>query len=230
MKTPICHLVGAGSFCKELFLPEKEDFVIACDGGLGHLLENGFQPHLAVGDFDSFSGDPAAALPTDRIVVLPKEKDDTDCLYALKLGLDRGYRRFLLHGSLGGDRFSHALANLSLLAFLEKHGAEGALVGQDLLVFRKSEGRLLFEKETAGYLSLFSAKQEARIVLEGLKYDYSGILYDDTPIGVSNEFVGRPATVSVLDGAVTLVAEGQSDPLFFFKAADRATENRGLKE
>jgi thiamine pyrophosphokinase len=229
MNTPICHLVGAGSFCKELFSPQKQDLVIACDAGLRHLASIGMLPHFAVGDFDSFAGDPSALLPEDRIVRLPREKDDTDSLYALRLGLEKGYRCFLLHGSLGGERFSHALANLSLLSFLERQGAQGTLVGQNLLVFRKKEGSLLFEKQASGYLSIFADEKEARIVLEGLKYEYSGILYHDLPVGVSNEFKSACAKISVLGGTVTLVAEGQHDPLFFFKAAERAAENRGVE-
>lgn len=217
MKTPICHLVGAGSFCKELFCPQEEDFVIACDGGLAHLLKNGYLPHLAIGDFDSFSGTPTDFLPEDRIVFLPKEKDDTDCLFALKTGLSKGYRRFLLHGSLGGDRLSHTLANLSLLSFLEQNGAKGTLVGQNVLVFRMEKGQLSFKEDAKGYLSVFADEGQAKVTLKGLKYPFSGILYAHTPLGVSNEFAGTAASVSVEEGSILVVAEGQCDPMLFFE-------------
>ncbi|MBQ8235704.1 MAG: thiamine diphosphokinase, partial [Clostridia bacterium] len=92
MNTSICHLVGAGSFAPDCFAPQKGDLVIACDGGLYPLQRLGLLPDLAVGDFDSFTDDPEKLIPSDRIVRLPKEKDDTDCLYALRLGLERGYR------------------------------------------------------------------------------------------------------------------------------------------
>ena len=220
MKTPICHLVGAGGFCKPLFLPQKEDLVIACDGGLLHLLNSGHTPHLAVGDFDSFTGDPADFLPEEQIVRLPKEKDDTDCLYALKLGLLKGYKRFLLHGSLGGDRFSHSLANLGLLSYLEREGAHGTLVGQGTLACMLGKGTLHFSEDARGYLSVFPLGIEAQVLLEGLKYPFSGILYAHTPIGVSNEFIGKRSTVTVRDGAIFLVAEGQEDALLFLNAAE----------
>ena len=226
MKTPICHLVGAGDFCAPLFSPREEDLVIACDGGLLPLLKSGHDPHLAVGDFDSFPGEPSAFLPKEQIVRLPKEKDDTDCLYALKLGLSKGYKRFLLHGSLGGDRFSHSLANLGLLSYLEKEGALGTLVGQNVLVFKQSEGTIVFDEEAEGYLSVFPVGREAGVVLEGLKYSFSGILYDHTPIGVSNEFVKKRARVTVTDGAVLLIAEGQRDALLFFNAEERGMLQR----
>ena len=229
MKTAICHLVGAGSFSKELFLPQKDDFVIACDGGLDHLLKIGYTPQYAVGDFDSFSQDPAAFLQADRIFRLPREKDDTDCLYALRLGLSRGYKRFLLHGSLGGARFSHSLANFGLLTYLEKEGAQGTLVGQNALVFKQPEGTIVFDEEAEGYFSVFSLEKEASVRLEGLKYPFEGILYDHTPLGVSNEFTGKSATVTVTKGSVLLVAEGQTDPRLFFDAEDRATKGATKK-
>ena len=46
-----------------------------------------------------------------EIVRLPAEKDDTDMVAALRLGLARGYRDFRLYGAAGG-RIDHTIANL----------------------------------------------------------------------------------------------------------------------
>ena len=51
--------------------------------GLLHLQTMGIVPHLAVGDFDSYQGQPTAQA---ECIALPPEKDDTDTLYAAETG------------------------------------------------------------------------------------------------------------------------------------------------
>lgn len=218
MNTSICHLVGAGSFAPDCFVPQKGDLVIACDGGLYPLQDLGILPDLAVGDFDSFLDDPEKLIPSERIVRLPKEKDDTDCLYALRLGLKRGYRRFLLHGALGGTRFSHSLANLALLCFLRQHHGAGVLIDEHAQVYLKGAGTLCFPAQSRGYLSVLAASAQAQVQIDGLKYTFSGTLDAHLPLGTSNEFVGTEGKISVLSGQIFVVAEGERAPEFFFEA------------
>lgn len=53
-----------------------------------------------LGDFDSLGKAPKHP----NVLQLPVEKDDTDTMFALKLGLEKGYRRFYIYGGLGGKR------------------------------------------------------------------------------------------------------------------------------
>lgn len=222
VSTSFCHLIGAGSFYPPFFAPKEGDLVIACDGGLAHLSALGVMPHLAVGDFDSFTGDPEELLPAERVLRLPREKDDTDCLYALKWGLSQGYTRFLLHGSLGGERVSHSLANLALLDYLKEAGGQGVLLGKGIAAFLLRDGKLTFPRDTEGYFSVFSLEKEGELTLEGFKYPFSGKLQRAMPLGVSNEFIkGVSASVTAKDGSFLLIAEGVSDPLLFFEAGRR---------
>ena len=69
---------------------------------------------LVVGDFDSYGGPVDPSLPVSR---MPAEKDDTDTLAGLKLGLARGYRDFVMVAAFGG-RLDHTIANLQALVFL----------------------------------------------------------------------------------------------------------------
>ncbi|MBP3321069.1 MAG: thiamine diphosphokinase, partial [Clostridia bacterium] len=219
VSTSFCHLIGAGSFYPPFFAPREGDLVIACDGGLAHLSSLGYTPHLAVGDFDSFTGKPEELLPSERILRLPREKDDTDCLYALKWGLSRGYTRFLLHGSLGGERFSHAVANLALLDYLNGAGGQGVLLGKGIAAFLLEDGKLTFPNHTEGYFSVFSLEKEGELTLEGFKYPFTGKLQRAMPLGVSNEFLKDvSASVTAKDGSFLLIAEGVNDPLLFFEA------------
>jgi len=85
--------------------PGAQDFLIAADKGYEALEAYGVPPNLVVGDFDSLGRRPNHP----NVVQLPVAKDDTDMVYALREGLDRGYRRFVL---LGG---ASAALGLSLL-------------------------------------------------------------------------------------------------------------------
>ncbi len=120
-------------------LPEigPDDLVIAADAGYKQL--GGIKPHLVVGDFDSLGFVPRE----ETVVELPVRKDDTDALFAVKLGLSRGFRRFVLLGSVGG-RLDHTLANIQALAYLTTRGARGVLVGEREKITMLQNGSLLF--------------------------------------------------------------------------------------
>ena len=76
------------------------DFLIAADKGYEALEAYGAPPDLVVGDFDSLGRRPNHP----NVIQLPVMKDDTDMVYALREGLERGYRRFVLLGGVGGHR------------------------------------------------------------------------------------------------------------------------------
>ena len=63
----------------------ENDFAVYCDCGLRHAERLGLRPSLIVGDFDSH---PRPATETETIV-LPRGKDDTDSVFAVKEALRR---------------------------------------------------------------------------------------------------------------------------------------------
>ena len=103
-------------------------YVIAADGGLRHTENLGLTPNAVLGDFDSLGYTPKGA------GVFPVEKDDTDAMLAVRLGLERGCDEFLLYGSLDGPRLDHTVANFQTLQFLADHGAVGYLIGSTTIV------------------------------------------------------------------------------------------------
>lgn len=122
----ICYVVGAMSLSLSLRpSPAPGDYVIAADRGYDSLMAYGVTPDLVVGDFDSLGYMPQHP----NVTRLPAEKDDTDMVFALRRGLDMGYRRFVLLGGLGG-RLEHTLGNLQLLDWLSTQGAVGFLAGR----------------------------------------------------------------------------------------------------
>ena len=187
----------------------EEDFVIAVDGGLSYCSVLEVEPDLILGDFDSISEKEAEAIEVlehkipERIIRLPREKDDTDMLAALKEGLARGYRQFRIYAGTGG-RFDHTLANIQCLLFLKNHDAVGYLVdGTGMILVIKNEA-VHFRKDLEGTLSLFSLVEKSEgVTIEGMKYSLQDAsIQNDFPIGISNEFIGEEAMISVEDGAL----------------------------
>lgn len=205
----LCYVVGAMPLDPGFTIsPGPEDLVIAADKGYQTLTGMGITPHLVVGDFDSLGAPP----DHPHVLRLPKIKDETDMGFALGQGLERGYRRFLLLGGLGG-RLGHTVANLQLLAWLSARGASGALLGGGEAACAVVNGRLEFPPDMQGFVSVFCTSGTARGVdLTGLKYPLDKAeLTGDFPLGVSNEFTGLPAAVSVEEGALLVVWEDHGE-------------------
>ena len=178
---------------------EKDDLVIAADGGLCHTQRWGITPQVIMGDFDSLGYVPEGAK------VSPVEKDDTDAMLAVRLGLEQGCDRFLLYGALEGDRVDHTLANFQLLLFLKNKNAKGWLVGDKQIVTALWENQE-YPARAEGIFSLFSVDYGTKITIEGLKYDLSeGVLQPDFPLGVSNHFMGKASRVEVKNGSLLAI-------------------------
>ena len=179
----------------------KDDFVIAADGGLVHTEKLGIVPNEILGDFDSLGYTPEGAN------VFPVEKDDTDAMLAVRRGLSLGYREFVLYGSLDGPRLDHTIANFQTLQFLADRGASGYLVGADYLVTVVKDGALSFREGAEGTISVFCQGPDAEgVTLEGLYYPLeNGTLSVGFPLGVSNHFTGKAATITVKKGSLLVL-------------------------
>ena len=201
----ICYVVGAMSLSLSLRpCPAPGDYVIAADRGYDSLMAYGVNPDLVVGDFDSLGEVPNHP----NVIQLPAEKDDTDMVFALRQGLDLGYRRFVMLGGVGG-RLEHTLGNLQLLDWLASQGAQGFLAGEKTVATAVRNGTLTFPAAMSGYLSVLCNSGTARgVTLRGLKYPLERYTMTGSfPLGVSNQFLGQPASVSVEDGFLLLLWE-----------------------
>ena len=174
------------------------DYLLAADGGLRHLTKLNLKPQGILGDFDSLGYTPEGA------EVFPVEKDDTDAMLAARKGLELGWREFLFYGALDGPRLDHTVANFQTLQFLADHGATGYLVGRDYLVTVVKNETISFPPEAEGILSLFCLGADAKgVTIRGLHYELEdGTLTPGFPLGVSNHFTGKKATVEVKDGSL----------------------------
>ena len=179
-----------------------DDFNIFCDSGLRHQEWLGVQPHLIVGDFDSHEN-PHLDVET---IVLPREKDDTDTVFAVKEAVKRGFDDFLLLGVVGG-RLDHTLGNVSILLMLHALGKRALLVDDwsEMEIVSKDP---VFVDGSFRFFSLLNISGTARgITVEGAKYPLRDAeIRCDYPYGVSNEVLpGQQARVTVKEGELLLV-------------------------
>lgn len=195
-----CYIIGAGAITS-LPIP-KDAFVICADGGLAAAARFGVTPDLIVGDFDSLGLVPKG----ENVIVHPVEKDETDSFLALRLGLERGYRRFLFYGCLGG-RLDLTLANIQHLQYLAEHDAQGVLIGEKETLTVIKNAALRFRADRKGDISVFSLSDKSEgVCIRGLHYEAENItLTNSFPLGVSNSFVGKEASVSVENGVLLVV-------------------------
>ena len=198
MKT--CAIFCAAGFDGLLETTENA-IVIAADGGLVHTDALGITPQVVLGDFDSLGYTPEGAN------VFPVEKDDTDAMLAVRKGLELGCNRFLLYGSLDGPRLDHTVANFGVLQFLADRGANGYLIGKDHIVTVVKNGEITFPATATGIVSVFCMGSDAKgVTIEGLQYSLeNGALSAGFPLGVSNHFVGKPASICVKDGSLLVI-------------------------
>lgn len=201
-----CIIVGAGEFAAAEFEKEKGGLLIAADGGIDALLAMGKAPDIFIGDFDSVKDTVLSRIPGCEILRLPKEKDDTDTVAAIKVGIERGCADFALYGGVGG-RLDHTLANIEILAYLASRGLRGTLYGIDFSVTALRNGAVTFPADQRGGLSVFShSDRSVGVTISGLKYSLTdATLQSDFPLGVSNEFTGKESSVSVRDGTLILL-------------------------
>ena len=204
------HMNRCVIFCAspEFYLEElrEDDYIIACDGGYEHAVRSGVRPHLALGDFDSYSGEIAEDVPVLRA---PCEKDDTDTMLAIKLALDKGYRDFMLLGATGG-RLDHLLANISAAVYIVEHGGDCVICDRYNRVHVIRDRTLMLHGLRGQTLSVLSYTDEARgVTLRGMKYpldDYT--MSSAFPIGVSNVVESDECSITVREGILLVIEAG----------------------
>lgn len=205
MNIPICYIFGAGEFVPCDITLTESDLVIAADGGYDHLLQIGLRADVVIGDFDSVTSSEIWEDTVCEKLTYPPEKDDTDMMLAIKLGLSRGFGQFNIYGGLGG-RLDHTVANIQALSFLAEHSAQGILHHPDYELTVIKNSSFTVAKNKNGYISVFSLSDTSEnVTIKGLEYELEGAtLTNSFPLGVSNAATGKKGIISVERGTLLI--------------------------
>ena len=206
----------AGEFHPTKIDRKPEDFVIAVDGGLMHLKKCGIEPDFLLGDFDSLGEEFAhtvakyRAMGNSHFRQLPVIKDDTDTVAAAHLGIEMGYREFLIYGARGG-RLDHTMANIQTMVWILRNGGRPWMLDGSTRVTVIGPGVFPIPGDFKGTVSLFALDSCLEgVTIRGMKYEVqNAAVPNDYPLGCSNETVllqaGEEAYYSIGKGTGLLI-------------------------
>ena len=198
-----CYIFAAGDYCGNI-IKNDNDLIIAADAGYHHLEKIGLLPDVLLGDFDTIG-----TIPKHKCIVkFPKEKDFTDTELSLMHGIDKGYKKFVICGALGGKRLEHTLGNLSLAASYAEKGYDITLTDGNYIAKALHNASATFDENETGFISVFSISGKAiGVSIEGLKYALTDATLDcsNPTLCISNEFIGKKANISVKDGTIIII-------------------------
>lgn len=208
MDNKVCHIFAAGDFEGE-FSYTDSDIIIAADSGYLHLERMGITPHILMGDFDTLSKKPENC----EILEFSPIKDYTDTALCIQEGKKRGFSNFVIYGAIGGKRIEHTIANLQEAINLSQNGFKITLTDGNQNISFITNSNAAFPASYNGFISVFAMTDECQgVCIKNLKYELNGaILASSTPLGVSNEFIGKDSEISVENGTLMIVYNTQKD-------------------
>lgn len=201
----ICYIFGALDTTIADFNPQESDLIIAADGGYSTLKKLNIKPDLVVGDFDSLGSVPE----NENIIKHPVKKDDTDTLLAIKTGLEKGFKTFIIYGAIGG-RLDHTVATIQSATYVAENGGIAYIYDGNYTVTAIKNSSIKFKNTANGYISVFALSGVAKgVTIDGLLYELNDAeITPCFPIGVSNEFTKKEGKITVSDGVLTIIFEG----------------------
>ncbi|MDD6645352.1 MAG: thiamine diphosphokinase [Oscillospiraceae bacterium] len=180
-----------------------DDFIVCADSGYTFARKAGLNPDLIIGDFDSLEEE----LPKDtEVVKLNTVKDDTDTEHCVMECIRRGYKDFLLLGSVGG-RTDHTFANIAILSFLSEYNYHGVARnnGEEIQILK--EGTYNMHGKKGLTFSVFPYGCESvNVTYKGAQYplDRYTLTYNVSR-GISNVFSDENAEIVVNRGRAILL-------------------------
>jgi thiamine pyrophosphokinase len=190
---------------KQLFT--REDYIIAVDGGLGHIRDMALSPDLVIGDLDSIRTEEREWLDQSSVEIIqyPQEKDQTDLELALNEVCKRGFKTILILSALGG-RIDHELANIGLLFYQNFSVLDIKIRDWDKELFIIPSAVKIFGAP-GDIISLIPFGCPVNgVCTKNLAYPLNNeTLYPDQTRGVSNVMMADQASVTIKDGRLLCV-------------------------
>lgn len=211
MKTEKAILVLNGqSFWGRGFMAALEDkprFVIAVDGGIGHLEGFSVPPVIHIGDMDSSA--PDSKVPVMDTIIFPSDKDRSDFFLALDFAYKKKVNDVLVFAVSGG-RSDHFISNYETAVDFASRGMKITFSGEDediyILPCIAPEG-YEFGFPEGSTVSVFTGTDECRgVTLEGFKYGLKNeVLSRNTPLGLSNFTVKDRQIIDFENGVIVVI-------------------------
>ncbi|MCK5793594.1 MAG: thiamine diphosphokinase [Anaerolineales bacterium] len=194
---------------------QESDLVIAADGGSQHCQFLGIHPGILIGDLDSTDPELVEKWREEGVEIIqhPEDKDQTDLELALMLAQDRGARKIVVHGAVGG-RLDMTFGNLSLLAHPLLKTPTTLVNGAEEVHLLHAGEMLTLVGEPGEVISLLPIQPgNSNVSTRGLKYTLKNEpLEFGFSRGISNQLIGKRATVHLESGLLAVIHTRTSPP------------------
>jgi thiamine pyrophosphokinase len=200
-------LFANGDFpANDSLMIEEDDFLVAVDGGLRHLIFLGLTPQLLSGDLYSVTPHNLDSCMQWGIEILrfPSEKDETDLELAVLDSLQRGFNDIVITCAVGG-RLDHTLGNLSLLGLPELKGTHTRISHGATTIYLVN-GRIDLPTSPGALISLLPWGETVQgVTTSGLQYPLKdATLYPWRTRGLSNVANDKQVVVTKKSGQLFL--------------------------
>jgi len=197
---------------KARLLPERDDYIICADGGTRHALALNLQPNLVIGDMDSLKEGQWQKLEKAGIPVelYPHDKNETDLELAILRAIELTPKEILVIAALGG-RLDHILGNLALLSDIRLSAFNTRFDdGVEEIFFCREQVEV--HGRSGDIISLIPWGRPVQgIQTEGLRWSLNReTLYPQKTRGISNEMLGKTASISIQSGLLLIIHRRQS--------------------
>jgi thiamine pyrophosphokinase len=185
-----------------LSLIKEDDYLIAVDGGLNHLVALGLSPDLIIGDLDSADAGQIEAFRAQGIEIrtYPTAKNETDLHLAIDIALGFGPEEVRVVAALGG-RLDQTLANIFILTRADLAEVDIRLIdgNAEVLLIRKSAKITGAIGQRVSLVPLNGPVTGIRT--EGLRFPLNNetLLLENTR-GISNEMIVPTAYIEIHRG------------------------------
>jgi len=196
-----------GSWALEDTRPE--DVYVGADRGALFLVQQGFKPDIAMGDFDSVNEDELISIRHNSKLLVscdPVMKDLSDTEMAFSWALDQNPEEIIMYGALG-TRFDHSLANIHLLIQGVHKQINCTIVDAHNRVRLINESVSLKQSDTFSHVSLLPfTSQVTGISLHGFQYPlHEATLTIGQSLGISNRIIEPLGHIQIKQGMLLVI-------------------------
>jgi thiamine pyrophosphokinase len=185
------------------------DYLIGADSGAAFLIDNGYKPDLALGDFDSVHPEHMQRIESESSEWLafdPIHKDWTDTELAFREAVRREFKDIVVLGALG-TRFDHGLGNVHLHRQAHEQGCTLTLIDENNEIILCTDEVHLNANSRYPYTSLLPLTPEViGVTLQGFRYPLNkATLKLGWSLGISNVLESEQGTVAVSSGMLLII-------------------------
>lgn len=186
---------------------QREDFLIAADGGEQHMKILKIKPHLIIGDLDSMDKQTVMQLQRRGTTIqrFSKEKNETDLELALLEAIKQNCRQIILVAALGG-RLDHTLGNLCVAFHPKLEGCDLQMDdGVEEVFFPHKQ--LTIAGEPGDRVSLIAFGDPVmNVCITGFKYPLNNeTLWPYQTRGISNEMLSNTGNIRFEQGKLIVI-------------------------